>query len=101
MIGVNLSEPPEQVRAYVTEMNLTFPIVIDTSGELAATYGVRFHPAHFLIDRSGIVRAGGFGARDWNEPVAHAAVQALLKTTPAKPGDHRSGRILPEKGRTE
>lgn len=84
MIGVNLSEPSERVKAYVAEMKLTFPVVIDTAGEVARDYGVRFTPTHFLIDRSGIVRAGGAGHRDWNGPAAHAAVRVLLEATPTE-----------------
>lgn len=95
LIGINLSEPPERVKAYVAEMKLTFPIVIDRSGELAQTYGVRFTPTHFLIDRSGIVRAGGSGSRDWNGAAAHAAVRILLAATPATPSSYQPGRTGP------
>jgi peroxiredoxin len=105
VIGVNLSEPLERVKAYVTEMKLTFPIVIDTSGELAQTYGVRFTPTHFLIDRSGVVRAAGAGARDWNGAPAHAVVQVLLKATPQEPSklpaQQDRADSPPTKGRTE
>ena len=65
-------------------MKLTFPIVIDSTGEVAREYGVRFTPTHFLIDRAGIVRAGGSGSKDWNSPAAHAVVRVLLERPPAK-----------------
>jgi peroxiredoxin len=104
VIGVNLSESPERVKAYAGEMRLTFPIVIDSSGELARTYGVRFTPTHFLIDRRGTVRAAGSGAKDWNGSVARAAVQLLLDTTAVNSSKSpaRSNRVdSPLKGRTE
>lgn len=82
MIGVNLSEPIEQVKAYVTEMQLTFPVVVDRTGEVAREYGVVFTPTHFLIDRAGVVRAAGAGGKEWNGSLAHAAVQVLLETAP-------------------
>jgi peroxiredoxin len=82
VIGVNLSEPLERVQAYAAEMKLTFPLVIDPDGALARTYGVRFTPTHFLIDRSGVVRAGGAGARDWDGQAARAAMAILLEPTP-------------------
>lgn len=77
---------------YVADMKLTFPIVIDTSGEIARAYGVRFTPTHFLIDRSGRVRAGGPGRKDWSGPQARALVQVLLDASapntasPIRPG---------------
>lgn len=81
---MNLSESPDRVRAYVAQMKLTFPIVIDSTGKVARDYGVRFTPTQFLIDRTGIVRAGGSGAKDWNSPAAHAVVRLLLEPTSAK-----------------
>lgn len=60
-------------------MKLTFPIVIDASSEVSNTYGVRFTPTHFLIDRAGIVRAGGSGSKEWNSALADAAVRILLE----------------------
>jgi hypothetical protein len=85
VIAINLSEPPERVRAYVAELRLTLPVAVDTTGEVARAYAVQFTPTHFLIDRAGIVRAGGAGAREWTGPAAHAAVQLLL-ASPARPG---------------
>lgn len=104
VIGVNLSEPQERVKTYVAEMQLTFPIVIDSSGELARTYGVQVTPTHFLIDRVGVVRAAGAGAKDWNGPAAHAALQLLLKGAAfksAKPQARQDRADSPPKGRTE
>ncbi len=99
MIGVNLSEPAERVKAYAAEMKLTFPLVIDPDGELARAYGVRFTPTHFLIDRSGIVRAGGAGARDWDGPTARAAIAILLEPTPLSMSPARSDRADPPPNR--
>ena len=83
MLAVNLAEPPARVKAYVAEMQLTFPVVIDAAGEVALAYGARFTPTHVLIDREGVVRAAGAGSRDWNGPRAHAVVQQLLGGIPA------------------
>jgi peroxiredoxin len=84
VVGINLGEPAEHVKAYAAEMRVSFPVVIDTGGRLAQTYGVRFTPTHFLIDRRGIVRAGGSGSRDWDGDVAHAAFRWLRQPAPAR-----------------
>lgn len=104
VVGINLSESPEQVKAYVSEVKLTFPIVIDASGEVARAYGVRFTPTHFLIDRAGVVWAGGSGGKDWNGLLAHDAIRALLEPFPATPSNSpaRPKRAdSPPSGRTE
>lgn len=93
MLAVNLAERADLVKAYVAELRLTFPVVVDRTGEVARTYGVRFTPTHFLVDRRGVVRAGGSGSQDWSAPAAHAAVRFLLQpppdgvATPPAPGD--------------
>lgn len=79
VIGINLMEPSGKVKAYVGEMKLTFPIVLDRTGNVAREYGVRSTPTHFLIDRSGVVRAAGSGGKNWNGSKAHAAIEALLR----------------------
>lgn len=92
------------MKAYVAEMTLTFPVVIDTTGDIARAYGVRFTPTHFLIDRAGTVRAGGSGGKDWNTPRAHAVVRALLEArSPAQsPSATRERRVeSPPEGRIE
>ncbi len=79
LIGVNLGEPVDRVKSYVAQLGLTLPVVIDAGGEVAGAYGVRFTPTHFLVDRAGIVRAAGAGARDWQSPAARAAIDVLVK----------------------
>lgn len=88
----------------MSETKLTFPVVIDAIGDVARTYEVRGTPTHFLIDRAGIVRAGGAGGRDWNTPAAHAAVRLLLDAAPLKPMNppaRQSRADPPPDGRSE
>lgn len=95
---MNLGEPEGRVRAYVAELGLTFPIVIDRTGEVARTYDVAFTPTHFLVDRAGVVRAAGSGSHDWSSPQAHAVVRVLLETA-VSPED-RAGSPPPGKSGT-
>lgn len=83
----------------MSTMKLTLPVVVDTTGDVARAYGVRFTPTHFLIDRAGVVRAGGSGARDWNSDAAHAAVGVLLEDP--RPSSARQDRATsPSMGKT-
>jgi len=84
VIGINLGEPMVRVKAYAAELGVSFPVVIDANGRVAQAYGVRFTPTHFLIDRQGVVRAGGSGSRDWNGDAARAALQLLRQPAPAR-----------------
>jgi thiol-disulfide isomerase/thioredoxin len=43
------------VRQYVQNMGLTFPIVMDTTGQVENTYRVRAYPTSAFIDQDGVV----------------------------------------------
>lgn len=46
----------DNVRAYVREAGLEFPVINDLSGEVSASYGVHGVPASFILDRDGQIR---------------------------------------------
>ena len=47
------SEGEAEVKAYMRDNQLTFPVMLDTSGELAHTFGVKGVPASFILDPNG------------------------------------------------
>jgi thiol-disulfide isomerase/thioredoxin len=46
----------EDVRAHMQEQGLNWPVIIDTTGVVAQSYGVRGVPANFILDKDGVVR---------------------------------------------
>jgi peroxiredoxin len=50
----------------VVEHKLTFPVLLDQSGRVGATYGARSIPTTYVVDREGIVLAGTIGTREWD-----------------------------------
>jgi len=47
------SEGESEVREYMRNNRLTFPVVLDTRGELAQSFGVKGVPTSFILDPSG------------------------------------------------
>ena len=47
------SESEAEVKAYMRNNQLTFPVLLDASGELAQTFGVKGVPASFILDPNG------------------------------------------------
>jgi len=47
------SEGDAEVKSYMLENQLTFPVVLDNSGELAQKFGLKGVPASFILDPSG------------------------------------------------
>lgn len=56
VLGVNQGEDQATVKAYQEELNLTFPVVLDTQFEVSETYQINSLPTTFFIDRDGIIR---------------------------------------------
>ncbi|MFP4324109.1 MAG: TlpA disulfide reductase family protein, partial [Anaerolineales bacterium] len=61
ILAINQREDPADVRAFVDEFGLTFPILLDTDGAVGAAYELRAYPSTYFIDRAGVVRAYAFG----------------------------------------
>jgi peroxiredoxin len=58
VLAVNFAESPEQVAAFVDELGLSFPVVMDESGEINGdVYGsaVSGYPTSLLLDRDGVI----------------------------------------------
>lgn len=81
VLAVNVQEGPAAVRAFVRELKLTFPIVLDPKGTAAMAYLVRGLPATYLIDRKQRIVGRAIGAREWDSKDGRAYIRALLGET--------------------
>ena len=74
IIGVNLTtnDTPTQVPAFVAEFGITFPIVLDETGEVSKMYQVMGLPTSVLIDKEGIIKDMRLG------PINTAYIEAKL-----------------------
>lgn len=66
------------VEAFVKEVGVTFPIILDPSWATARAYRVVGLPTTYLIDRAGNVVVREVGERDWGDGVSQMAVERLL-----------------------
>ncbi len=67
------------VEAFLKEVKVTFPILLDADWSTTQAYRVLGLPTTYLIDREGNVVIREIGARDWDDPATHAAVTKLLE----------------------
>jgi peroxiredoxin len=84
--GINARERTSTIRAYARELNLTFPLILDSSGKINSAYGVIGLPTTFLIGRNGRAVALAIGPREWDGKAARALIQALLDEPTAMKG---------------
>ena len=56
VLAVNVKQSAEVALAFTAQLNITFPVPLDTDGKMAKRYGVYAIPTNFLIDRQGVIR---------------------------------------------
>lgn len=65
------------VAPYLQEGGLTFPVLLDVSGEVGKKYGVTGYPETFIIDRQGMIVYRHIGYNDWSQPQVESALRRL------------------------
>lgn len=76
ILAVNVMQPLETVRNFVTPLNLSYEILLDLQGETMRTYRVMGLPTTFIVDRQGLVRTRIIG--EATPEVFEQAVARLL-----------------------
>jgi peroxiredoxin len=61
IIGINLAESKEKVRAYMEDHHFKFPVLLDRYGNVSQEYEVLHLPVTYFITPDGIVREKIFG----------------------------------------
>ena len=79
IFGADFLADQDAVEAFVQEVAVTFPIVLDPSWSTAQVYRVVGLPTTYLIDRAGNVVVREVGERDWMDSVSQTAVAGLLQ----------------------
>jgi thiol-disulfide isomerase/thioredoxin len=79
IVAVDLQETERQVKSFVEEFDLSFPVLLDKSGIVGATYAIRSIPTTYLIDRGGSILARAIGAREWDAPEIMILLREILK----------------------
>ena len=78
ILAIDIQEKREIVETYVKQEKLPFPVLMDFTGQVAFKYGVRAHPAHYLINGKGQLVASVPGARDWASNESRNFIRFLL-----------------------
>lgn len=56
ILAINNDEPPQVIREFVEEHDLTFLMLLDETNVVTRLYEVQSYPSTFFIDRSGRIR---------------------------------------------
>lgn len=78
VLAVDIRESAGTVRAFIRELKLSFPAVLDEDGSVSYMYAVRPVPATYLIGRDGKILWRAFGSREWDGREARQYFASLL-----------------------
>lgn len=79
IVAVNTKDKRPAALAFVKELKLTYPILMDPEGEVGLLYGAFGLPATYLIDRKGVALARMWGPADWYSPAARNLIKSLIE----------------------
>lgn len=77
-IHTTFQDSQQAARGFVQDFDLTFPILLDRTGEVSRQYQLRALPSTFFIDRSGIIQRVVVGG-PMSEATLETSVQELLR----------------------
>ena len=78
ILAVNAMEKRADVLEFMKNNGFSFPALLDESGKVGNSYGIKAIPTTFLIDRDGNIIMRLVGSINWDTPSIHAAIETLL-----------------------
>jgi peroxiredoxin len=78
MVTINLQESASQVKAFFEEFKLTFTALLDSTGEVGASFGIRAIPSTYIVDKTGRIIGLVNGPREWDSKEAIALFEYLI-----------------------
>jgi thiol-disulfide isomerase/thioredoxin len=78
ILAVDLQEGRQAVAAFMKQLGLTFPALLDEDGTVSGRYGVRFIPTTYLVGKDGELLGRVVGPKDWASLPARQLIASLL-----------------------
>ena len=83
VLAVDLQESEAEITAFTEPLGLTFPILLDRSGQVFARYRVKALPSTFFVDQKGIIREVTIGG-----PMTEAFIESQVNNLLDAPGEN-------------
>ncbi|MBI3941910.1 MAG: TlpA family protein disulfide reductase [Chloroflexi bacterium] len=83
ILAVNATNQDKEqtAAAFARSIGMTFPVLLDRTGEVSSRYLLRALPSTFFVDRRGIIREVVFGG-PMNEALIQSKLETLLNEAP-------------------
>ena len=85
VIAVNVDADSEQGLEFLRRHPVSYPVLLDPSGDIGIPYGLRTLPRSFILDRTGRVVASYRSYSEGDEQVLKQAIRQLLQSPQREP----------------
>jgi len=92
VITINVGDRVSDVEDYVSSQGITYPVLLDTQGEVAQGYGIIGVPTTYLIDGQGILKTYQIGAFQ-DENAMESAIKGVFPSLILSPKTETSPQI--------
>ena len=79
ILAANLGEDPQQVKRFLEQHPVNFPVLFDKGSQAAKEWKVFAYPSSYLIDKEGKVRFALFGGTEWDNKEHIDKINLLLQ----------------------
>lgn len=83
VIGVNYQEHEDKIRSFIAQVQVSFPVLLDRTGDAARAWTPRVFPSTVVLARDGRPVFTVVGEFDWAGREAEALLQPLMQRRPA------------------
>lgn len=77
VVTVDLQERTSVVAAYRRKNHLSYPILMDRSGSVGRSFGIRAIPTTYIVNRKGLLIGRVMGPREWSGKTGRDFLAAL------------------------
>jgi len=82
LISVDYAEDEKTISAFLKEVDVDFPVLLDTDGKVSAQWNVVVFPSTFVIGPDGRIAYGVKGGIHWDTPEILGKLKALMSKKP-------------------
>lgn len=79
LVGVNVGESEEEVAAFAEQLDLDFPLPMDTDMSVSQQWPMKGLPTTFVVDPQGRIVYRAQGEREWDDAALLDLVRALRR----------------------
>ncbi|WP_100642395.1 TlpA disulfide reductase family protein [Alteromonas facilis] len=79
VLAVNVDDKPEKANILLDDIEVTFPVLFDSNGNVSETYNVSAMPTTVFVDRNGLSRLTHKGYKSGDERKYEKAIKLLLR----------------------